>query len=515
MCCISFSGFCQENCVNGKDDDGDGLTDLKDPDCQCRYTVTGNLLQNGSFEAFSHCPTYFYDNDYNMINNWRYGTYTNGNEAHYYHSFSCPMDSSLVMKYIPPALPLPDGRAFVSIRQSVYRKPGYKETDIAKTYISQCLSQPLQAGEQYTLGFSAGRFQSYDDPGFKYKTEPFTVAVFGHTDCNAVPFGQRTVNSNGCPANFPGWVLLGKTTLRSKGRWVQDKISFTAPAGIHTVAIGPDCSILDPDVEFTDSTTFSDFYVYYLDNVHLLRSKEFPFSYIRIQGGDPCISEPVLTAPAFADAAYQWYRDSVAITGATQETYQVPHNTSGFYNVRVSTADTCFVSEPLFAGSHQLSGLHVPADTTFCKGETLVLTPSVANVTYSWNGNTGSVVQIREPGVYEINAMETNGCSKAFRIRVQEQDCSGSDFYMPNAFTPNGDGKNDVFRIPQGSMIMLEEFSVYNRWGKKIFSTKNKSTGWNGTSGEKRSPEGSYVYLIKGTINNKAVIKRGTVILIR
>jgi gliding motility-associated-like protein len=42
---------------------------------------------------------------------------------------------------------------------------------------------------------------------------------------------------------------------------------------------------------------------------------------------------------------------------------------------------------------------------------------------------------------------------------------------MPNAFTPNGDGKNDVFRIPPGTSLQLKEFSIYDEWGTKVFST--------------------------------------------
>jgi hypothetical protein len=77
LCLSSVHSFCQENCVNGKDDDSDGLIDLKDPNCQCRYTVKDNLLQNGSFESFLHCPGYTYDNDFNVIDYWQFGTYTN------------------------------------------------------------------------------------------------------------------------------------------------------------------------------------------------------------------------------------------------------------------------------------------------------------------------------------------------------------------------------------------------------------------------------------------------------
>ena len=47
----------QEICDNGKDDDGDGWIDLKDPDCQCRWQATKNILLNPSFEEYKHCPT--------------------------------------------------------------------------------------------------------------------------------------------------------------------------------------------------------------------------------------------------------------------------------------------------------------------------------------------------------------------------------------------------------------------------------------------------------------------------
>ncbi|WP_121355615.1 gliding motility-associated C-terminal domain-containing protein [Flavisolibacter nicotianae] len=515
LCIAGLAGFCQEDCSNGKDDDGDGLVDLKDPDCQCRITVRGNLFQNGSFEDFLHCPTYLYDNDNAIARFWRMGTYTNGSEAIYYHNLACSSDSAIVMKYIPPALPLPDGKAFVSIRQAVYRKPDSRETDIAKTYVSQCLQTPLKKDEDYVFSFSAGRFRSNDDAGFKYRTEPFTVALFGHLDCNAVPFGGIAANSNGCPANYAGWVLLGKTVMRSTGNWVQGRVKFTAPFGVNVVAIGPDCSFLVPELELADSTTRADFYVYYLDDVHLLPAARFPSSVVQTLGGNVCQPDSVLRAPSFPNAVYQWYRDSIAIAGATQQPYRVPKNISGFFSVRVSTADTCFVTDPYYAGADPFAHLHLANDTTVCKDEPLVIAPASDNITYLWDNLSLTEVKIDRGGVYEIKAIGVNGCSKTFTIRVGEQACDESTLHMPNAFTPNGDGRNDVFRIPATRQFQLREFSVFDRWGKNLFSTRNLGAGWNGTAGGRQSPPGTYVYLVRGRFHNKPVEVKGTVSLIR
>ncbi|MEO8414486.1 MAG: gliding motility-associated C-terminal domain-containing protein [Ginsengibacter sp.] len=511
---VSYRSFGQEICDNGKDDDGDGLIDLQDPDCQCHFNVTGNILKNASFELYNNCPTnYSYDNDYRIADSWQYGTYTNGNLADYYHNFNCTKDSSQVMLLLPPSLPLPDGKAFMSIRQYVYRNPNMRETDIAKVYISQCLQNTLTPGEQYTCSFSAGKFQSSDDRDFKFKSIPFTVAIFGHSDCNAVPFGPPNALSNGCPSNYPGWVLLGKTIVHSKGKWVQNRINFTAPPGISVIAIGPDCSILNPNIDLADSTTFLDYYVYYLDDLHLLPTKDFHFPVIQSQSGNACTADSVLTAPNISNAGYQWYKDSVAIAGATFSSFHIPKsNSTGNYNVRIITTDSCFVSEPFPVGINELLTLKLPADTSLCDTDTLSLAPALPGITYTWNGNRNSTVTIFQEGIYEIVATGVNGCSKKFTVTVHTQDCK---IYIPNAFTPNGDGINDVFLIPQEMQMQLKEFLIFDRWGNNVFSTTNRNTGWDGSRKGVKSSPGTYLYIIKGTAGNKKIQLKGMVTLIR
>jgi gliding motility-associated-like protein len=83
------------------------------------------------------------------------------------------------------------------------------------------------------------------------------------------------------------------------------------------------------------------------------------------------------------------------------------------------------------------------------------------------------------------------------------------------AFTPNGDGKNDVFRIPPDASIDLEVFSIYDRWRNKIFSTKNISQGWDGTIKGIQQATGVYVYMIKGSNEKGKIFLKGSFILIR
>ena len=506
----------QEICDNGIDDDNNGLVDLKDPGCQCRLNVSGNLLQNASFESFNHCPVnYTYFSDSNIADHWQYGTYTNSNEAWYYHNLSCTYDSSQIMEFIPPSLPLPDGKAFMSIRQYVYRKANMQETDIAKTYIGQCLQSPLTPGEQYTLTFSAGRFQSNDDSDFKYKMDPITVALFGHSNCNAVPFGETYAHSNGCPANYQGWILLGKIKIASNGEWVQGRIDFKVPHDINTIQIGPDCSLLNPSTELPDSTTLLDYYVYFLDDFHLLPTKAFHFPHIQGASGDPCLQDSLLNAPAFPNASYQWYKDSIAIAGATGMQYLAPKNNGLVtYNVRIVKEGACAISEPYVINRNELARLQMPADTLLCNGDQLQLVPALEGVSYTWNGNRSDNVQVSKAGIYQITA-QANDCIKVFTVNVKAVDCTNSNLYIPNAFTPNGDGINDVFRVPPELPIKVIRFSVFDRWGHVVFSTTGNGTGWDGTCNGKESPPGTYVYYIKGVVGTKERIMKGVVVLIR
>jgi gliding motility-associated-like protein len=123
-----------------------------------------------------------------------------------------------------------------------------------------------------------------------------------------------------------------------------------------------------------------------------------------------------------------------------------------------------------------------------------------------------------EPGTYAVALVvkSDKGCSDTLvRPLVVGEDYG---IYVPNAFTPNADGINDIFQ-PKGFGIVKYEINVFDRWGEKVFHTKDFNEGWNGTfqgRGSKLLEEGTYTWLINLTnVFGKAHELKGHVILMK
>jgi gliding motility-associated-like protein len=84
-------------------------------------------------------------------------------------------------------------------------------------------------------------------------------------------------------------------------------------------------------------------------------------------------------------------------------------------------------------------------------------------------------------------------------------------------FTPNGDGRNDIFRIPASARLKIKSFSVFNRWGQMIFKTSDSGAGWDGSFHNRSQPTGSYVWMIEyeNPLTKLREMKKGVVMLIR
>ena len=143
-------------------------------------------------------------------------------------------------------------------------------------------------------------------------------------------------------------------------------------------------------------------------------------------------------------------------------------------------------------------------------------------ISYVWspafglnNPQTKSPVAVVNKDItYTVTAVTTQGCqgSSTITVRVYE----GPDVYVPSAFTPNGDGLNDIFRpIPVG-IKQYNSFSVYNRYGELIYTTNILEQGWDGTYKGNVQPPGTYVWQVAAVAyNGNMIYKKGTVVLIR
>lgn len=113
---------------------------------------------------------------------------------------------------------------------------------------------------------------------------------------------------------------------------------------------------------------------------------------------------------------------------------------------------------------------------------------------------------------YALGVMEGSECDT---IPEPVPEDTTPRMYIPNIFSPNGDGINDVFMI-RGTEIMTIHLAIYNRWGEVVFESQNQSLGWNGKRHNKDCPEGAYFYTAEVTFNNNdRIIKKGNITLVR
>lgn len=117
--------------------------------------------------------------------------------------------------------------------------------------------------------------------------------------------------------------------------------------------------------------------------------------------------------------------------------------------------------------------------------------------------------------LFTVKGTTEYGCSSIDSILVKVTAEGNPLFVLPNVFTPNGDRINDCFGLTKWGRIQLQEFSVYNRWGEKVFSTNNSNACWDGTYKGILQASGTFVYVVKAKTFCGRIDRKGLVTLIR
>ena len=145
-------------------------------------------------------------------------------------------------------------------------------------------------------------------------------------------------------------------------------------------------------------------------------------------------------------------------------------------------------------------------------------------LSYTWLSSPGlsdihsadPVVTPRQTTTFYVVGTGANGCSATDSITVKvDFNTELSTYPVPNAFTPNTDGRNDCFGLKGWGQLTHLEFSVYDRWGVRVFYTTDQQGCWDGTFKGTPQPEGGYVYEIKATTPCGTAYRKGVVMLLR
>src|SRR5690606_6668778 len=152
--------------------------------------------------------------------------------------------------------------------------------------------------------------------------------------------------------------------------------------------------------------------------------------------------------------------------------------------------------------------------TVVCEETPLLLTAWAVNSdSIRWSdGGYGNSLAVRHGGQYIATGINKCGTGSD-TINVKQIFC---EIWLPNAFTPNGDGVNDIFRI-LGNIGRLEgvTLSVYNRWGEQVYVTQDPYKGWDGYYKGVPSQMGTFVYLLEYSLDGKPYKQTGNFHLLR
>ena len=122
--------------------------------------------------------------------------------------------------------------------------------------------------------------------------------------------------------------------------------------------------------------------------------------------------------------------------------------------------------------------------------------------------------------MYSVEMESLLGCvdSDSVYVKLVSEEIPDFEIYVPNAFSPNGDGVNDVFRVEaDGFRIEDIGYRIYDRWGGEVFSSSGIENGWDGKKAGKDCPGGVYVYKIIFSLDGVPGSQErvGTVMLVR
>ncbi len=201
--------------------------------------------------------------------------------------------------------------------------------------------------------------------------------------------------------------------------------------------------------------------------------------------------------------------------GQMAPTYEVAQ--SGDYWVEARRGE-CYAVDSMKVTFRDPFDISIGGDRTKCPEDQLQLNLTDPSYSYEWSdGTTDNILVIIEPGIYWVKAFD-GICESSDTISVNlSEECEGDNHFVPNIFSPNGDGTNDVFRVYLNDELADYKLEIYDRWGNIHYTTTDPQSTWYGESGNRELSSGIYIYHItySGAGENRIRTLTGTTTLVR
>ena len=195
------------------------------------------------------------------------------------------------------------------------------------------------------------------------------------------------------------------------------------------------------------------------------------------------------TLTASGGTSYTWSDGSTtAAISATDGSYTVTATDGGCSGT--ATADVTEIPVAPFS---------LGSDVTSCEDSLVLLDAGSGYTTYAWgSGENTQTISTLSSGQYAVTVTDANGCDASATVNVVFNECLTDSFtiYIPNAFSPNSDRDNDVFRI-YGTNITYLELRIFNRWGEQIHIARGVNSSWDGTYKLNEVEMGVYAYVVE------------------
>lgn len=236
----------------------------------------------------------------------------------------------------------------------------------------------------------------------------------------------------------------------------------------------------------------------------------------------------LLLLGADVGASIEWQPAEEISAGQGTPVAQVAPLTDTGYGVTVTAPTGCTWSGTISISVSSVAGSSVSASaqpTVVLMGSTVQLqaTPN-EGVTYTWvpavllnDASIAAPTAVVEQTTTFLVTVSDGICTRDASATVEVRDllCADPDIFVPNTFTPNGDGNNDVLFV-RGRAVERLEFMIFDRWGEKVFETTDQGTGWDGTYGGKPVDPAVFVYhLTAYCVDGQRFFTKGNVTVVR